>query len=175
MAVDAIAHVFRAPPFRARFQGLATEASIGAERVILLKPETYMNESGRAVGEAMRFYKIPLSGIVVFHDELDLPPARLRVKVGGGNAGHNGLRSISELVGNDYRRVRIGIGHPGDKDRVHGYVLGDFAKSEQPWVETLCAAIAANAELLVRGEEAAFQNKIHLTLEAAGFGKDGSA
>lgn len=175
MAVDAVADTCRAPPWRSRFQGLATETSIGAEKVILLKPETYMNESGRAVGEAMRFYKIPLSGILVFHDELDLPPARVRVKVGGGNAGHNGLRSISELVGNDYRRVRIGIGHPGDKDRVHGYVLGDFAKSEQPWVEALCAAVAANAELLVRGEDAGFQNKIHLALEAAGLGKEGSA
>ena len=130
MAVDAIASAHRVPPFRVRFKSLASEAVIGQERVILLKPETYMNEFGRAVGEAMRFYKIPLSGIIVFHDELDLPPGRVRVKVGGGNAGHNGLRSISENIGNDYRRVRIGIGHPGDKDRVYGYVLSDFGKAE---------------------------------------------
>ncbi len=175
MAVDAIASAHRVPPFRVRFKSLASEAVIGQERVILLKPETYMNESGRAVGEAMRFYKIPLSGIIVFHDELDLPPGRVRVKVGGGNAGHNGLRSISENIGNDYRRVRIGIGHPGDKDRVYGYVLSDFGKAELAWVDVLCASIAAHAELLVLGDDASFQNKIHLAMEAAGLGGDGSA
>ncbi|MGO9006789.1 MAG: aminoacyl-tRNA hydrolase [Beijerinckiaceae bacterium] len=175
MAVDAIASAHRVPPFRVRFKSLASEAVIGQERVILLKPETYMNESGRAVGEAMRFYKIPLSGIIVFHDELDLPPGRVRVKVGGGNAGHNGLRSISENIGNDYRRVRIGIGHPGDKDRVYGYVLSDFGKAESAWVDVLCASIAAHAELLVLGDDASFQNKIHLAMEAAGLGGDGSA
>mgnify|MGYP005811745449 CR=1 FL=1 len=172
MAVDAIAEAGRFPPFRSRFQGLASEAPLGRDRVILLKPQTYMNESGRSVGEAMRFYKIPPADIVVFHDELDLAPGRVRIKTGGGNAGHNGLRSISEHVGNDYRRVRIGIGHPGDKDRVHGHVLSDFGKSEGAWVDTLCAAIAANAGLLARGDDAGFQNKIHLALEAAGFGKD---
>ncbi|MGP0057810.1 MAG: aminoacyl-tRNA hydrolase [Beijerinckiaceae bacterium] len=175
MAVDAIASAHRVPPFRLRFKGLASEALVGGEKVILLKPETYMNESGRAVGEAMRFYKIALSGIIVFHDELDLPPGRVRVKVGGGNAGHNGLRSISENIGNDYRRVRIGIGHPGDKDRVYGYVLSDFGKAESAWVETVCAAIATHVELLVQGDDASFQNKIHLAMEAAGFGKEGLA
>jgi PTH1 family peptidyl-tRNA hydrolase len=129
-----------------------------------------MNESGRAVAEAMHFYKTALSDVVVFHDELDLPPSKVRVKLGGGIAGHNGLRSITEHVGNDYRRVRIGIGHPGDKDRVHGYVLNDFAKSERPWVEALTDIIADNAQLLARGDDATFQNKVHLAMDAKGFG-----
>src|SRR4051794_20441655 len=118
MAVDRIARDHRAGPWRRRFQGEATETTIGGERVILLKPETFMNDSGRAVGEAMRFFKIALKDVVVFHDELDLAPAKLRVKLGGGNAGHNGLRSITALCGNDYKRVRLGIGHPGHKDLV---------------------------------------------------------
>jgi peptidyl-tRNA hydrolase, PTH1 family len=173
MAVDAIARASRVSPFRSRFKGVASEGPIGRDKVILLKPETYMNESGRSVGEAMRYYKLPVSQVVVFHDELDLAPGRVRVKTGGGNAGHNGLRSITEDIGNDYRRVRIGIGHPGDKDRVHGYVLSDFAKSEIPWVEALCVTIAANVELLVNGEDASFQNKVHLAMESAGLGKAG--
>ena len=169
MAVEAIAREHRFPPFRAKFQGLATEGTIGSERVILLKPNTYMNESGRAAGEAAKFYKIALSDIVAFHDELDLAPGKLRIKTGGGNAGHNGLRSLTAHMGNDYRRVRLGIGHPGDKAMVHNYVLGDFAKSERPWVDALCDATARNAELLAKGEDASFQNKVHLALEAAGF------
>lgn len=169
MAVEAIAREHRFPPFRAKFQGLATEGTIGSERVILLKPNTYMNESGRAAGEAAKFYKIALSDIVAFHDELDLAPGKLRIKTGGGNAGHNGLRSLTAHLGNDYRRVRLGIGHPGDKAMVHNYVLGDFAKSERPWVDALCDATARNAELLAKGEDASFQNKVHLALEAAGF------
>jgi peptidyl-tRNA hydrolase, PTH1 family len=173
--VDAIADVRRFAPFRSRFQGLASEGQIGTEKVLLLKPQTYMNESGRAVGEAMHFYKMPLSDVFVIHDELDLAAGRVRIKIGGGNAGHNGLRSISDYVGNDYRRVRIGIGHPGDKERVYGHVLGDFAKAEAPWVEALCEAFAVNAELLVRGEDSGFQNKIHLALAAAGQNGNGSA
>ena len=109
------------------------------------------------------------SDIVAFHDELDLAPGKLRIKTGGGNAGHNGLRSLTAHMGNDYRRVRLGIGHPGDKAMVHNYVLGDFAKSERPWVDALCDATARNAELLAKGEDASFQNKVHLALEAAGF------
>ena len=132
-----------------------------------------MNESGRAVAEAMHFYKLAVSDIVVFHDELELPPGKLRVKVGGGNAGHNGLRSISAHVGNDYRRVRIGIGHPGDKNLVEPYVLQDFAKSEGPWVETMCDVIADNAGLLIEGKDSTFQNKIHLAMAAKGFGDSG--
>ena len=131
MAVDAIAKRHGFPPWRRRFQGVATEGTLGSERVLLLLPGTFMNESGRAVEEAAHFYKIGLDDIVVFHDELDLPPGKLRVKTGGGVAGHNGLRSISAHLGNDYRRARIGIGHPGVKELVHSYVLSDFAKSEK--------------------------------------------
>src|SRR3954454_21213274 len=170
MAVDAIARRHGFPPWRRRFQGVAAEAPLGGERVQLLLPGTFMNESGRAVAEAMHFYKLPLSDVVVFHDELDLPPGKVRVKAGGGVAGHNGLRSISAHVGNDYRRVRIGIGHPGDKDRVHPYVLSDFAKSERPWVEALCETIADNAALLVNDEDATFQNRVHLAMDSKGFG-----
>ena len=169
MAVDAIARANSAAPWRRRFQGEAAEAVIGGERVLLLKPGTFMNESGRAVGEAMRFFKIPLKDVSVFHDELDLAPAKLRVKVGGGNAGHNGLRSITALCGNDYRRVRLGIGHPGDKALVHNYVLSDFARGEEPWVEDLCRACADHAGLLAQGEDAAFQNKVHLAMEGRGW------
>jgi PTH1 family peptidyl-tRNA hydrolase len=168
MAVDAIAGRHPFAPFRARFQGQGSEGAIGAERIILLKPETFMNESGRAVGEAARYYKIALSDIIVFHDELDLAPGQLRVKIGGGNAGHNGLRSITEHLGNDYRRVRIGIGHPGDKARVHDYVLGNFAKAEHPWVEAILAAIAANAGYLADGADNSFQNKIFLAMQESG-------
>ena len=173
MALDAVARAHRLPPFRARFQGLVTEASMGGEKILLLKPETFMNESGRAVIEATNFYKLGAKNVVVFHDELDLAPGKVRVKTGGGNAGHNGLRSISERYDNAYRRVRLGIGHPGDKLRVHDYVLGNFAKDEQAWVETVCDAVAKNVEALVTGDDAAFQNKIHLAMDAGGFGKEG--
>jgi PTH1 family peptidyl-tRNA hydrolase len=165
MAVDAIARASHVPALRPRFQGRAAEATIAGEKVILLKPETYMNESGRAVGEAARFYKIGLEQIVVFHDELDLAPGKVRVKLGGGNAGHNGLRSITAHLGNDYRRVRLGIGHPGDKALVHNYVLGDFSKGDLAWVEALCDVVAANADTLARGEDANFQNRVHLGME----------
>jgi peptidyl-tRNA hydrolase, PTH1 family len=169
MAVEAIAKRHGYSPWRRRFQGVTTEGTIGAERVLLLLPGTYMNESGRAVAEAAHFYKLGLGEIVVFHDELDLAPAKLRVKTGGGNAGHNGLRSISAHVGNDYRRVRMGIGHPGVKELVHPYVLSDFSKDERDWVAALCDAVGDNADLLARGEDASFQNKIHLTMDAKGF------
>lgn len=172
MAVERIAETHRFGPFRARFQGLIAEGTIGQQRVALLMPQTYMNESGRSVGEAMRFYKLDLGAIVVLHDELDLAPAKVRVKVGGGAAGHNGLRSITAHVGNDYKRVRLGIGHPGDKSLVLNFVLGDFAKSETPWVEAVCDAVARAADLLVAGQDASFQNKTHLAIEAAGFAKD---
>jgi PTH1 family peptidyl-tRNA hydrolase len=134
-----------------------------------------MNDSGRAVGEAAQFYKIALADILVFHDELDLPPGKLRVKTGGGNAGHNGLRSITAQVGNDYRRVRLGIGHPGDKALVHAYVLHDFAKAEEPWVDDLCRACAEGAPLLARGDDASFQNKVHLAMQAKGWTDDTGA
>jgi peptidyl-tRNA hydrolase, PTH1 family len=168
MAVDAIARRHGIGPWRRRFQGVACEGPIGSERVLLLLPGTYMNESGHAVAEAARFYKLPLGDVVVFHDELDLPPGKLRVKTGGGNAGHNGLRSITAQLGNEYRRVRIGIGHPGAKELVHGYVLEDFAKRDRPWVEGLTEIIADNAELIARGDDASFQNKVHLAMQAKG-------
>jgi PTH1 family peptidyl-tRNA hydrolase len=170
MAVDAIAREARAQPWRSRFQGEATEATLAGERVLLLKPQTFMNESGRAVGEAMRFFKLPLADVIVFHDELDLPPAKVRVKLGGGNAGHNGLRSISALCGNDYVRVRLGIGHPGDKALVHGHVLSDFARAEQGWVDDLCRALAAEAGALVGGDQAGFQQKVSQFMTARGWG-----
>jgi PTH1 family peptidyl-tRNA hydrolase len=169
MVVQEIARRHGFPPWRRRFQGVATEGTIGSERVLLLLPGTYMNESGRAVGEAAHFYKLPLSDIVVVHDEIDLAPMKVRVKAGGGVAGHNGLRSITAHVGNDYRRVRIGVGHPGAKELVYGYVLGDFAKAERPWVEALVEVIADNAGLLARGDDATFQNKVHLAMQAKGF------
>ncbi|MEA2948182.1 MAG: peptidyl-tRNA hydrolase, family [Alphaproteobacteria bacterium] len=169
MAAQAIARRHGIGPFRRRFQGMAAEGPIGSERVLLLLPGTYMNESGRAVAEAARFHKLDLSDIVVIHDEIELPPGKVRVKSGGGNAGHNGLRSISAHVGNDYRRVRIGVGHPGDKNLVHAYVLNDFAKDERPWVEALCDIIADNVESLAKGQDASFQNKVLLDLQARGF------
>jgi len=169
MAVDEIARVHHAGPWRRRFQAETADAVIGGEKVLLVKPQTYMNESGRSVGEAQNFFKIPLRDVTVFYDELDLPPAKLRVKIGGGNAGHNGLRSISAHCGNDYRRVRLGIGHPGHKPLVQHHVLGDFGKAEQEWVEDLCRIVADNAALLARGEDGSFQNKVHLAMEARGW------
>jgi PTH1 family peptidyl-tRNA hydrolase len=169
MAVQAIAKRHDFAPWRRRFLGLASEGPISGERVLLLLPGTFMNDSGRAVAEAVRFYKIGLSEIVVFHDEIDLAPAKVRVKTGGGVAGHNGLRSITAHVGNDYRRVRIGVGHPGVKEMVQHYVLSDFAKDERDWVKALCEAIADNAGLLVKVQDATFQNRIHLALQAKGF------
>ena len=172
MTVDEIARIHRAGPWRRKFQGEVTEAAIAGERVILLKPETFMNESGRAVQEAAGFYKIDLKHVVVFHDELDLPPAKIRVKLGGGNAGHNGLRSISAQCGNDYRRVRLGIGHPGHKDAVHAFVLSDFAKTDRDWVSDLCRAVADLTPLLVKGQDETFQSKVHLAMAAAGWSDD---
>jgi peptidyl-tRNA hydrolase, PTH1 family len=175
MAVDAIAEGPRFGPFRARRQGLAAEGLIGETRVMLLKPQTYMNDSGRSVSEALRYMKLDLSALTVIHDELDLAPGKVRVKVGGGDAGHNGLRSITAHLGADYKRVRIGIGHPGDKALVHPYVLSDFAKSDAGWVDAVIHAIAEAAPLLVAGQDASFQNKIHLAMEAAGFGEKSNA
>jgi peptidyl-tRNA hydrolase, PTH1 family len=170
MALQAIAAEHRIGPFRARFQGAVAEGLIDGRRVALLAPQTFMNESGRSVGEAMRFHKLDLGAVVIVHDELDLAPAKVRVKIGGGNAGHNGLRSISAHIGNDYKRVRLGIGHPGDKALVHQFVLSDFAKSEMGWVGAVCGALARFAALLVEGQDATFQNKVHLAIDAAGFG-----
>jgi PTH1 family peptidyl-tRNA hydrolase len=168
MAIEAIARKNAAAAFRTKFHGLASEIALSGERVVLLMPQTFMNDSGRSVGDAARYLKIEIQNIVVFHDELDLSQGKLRVKTGGGNAGHNGLKSISAHIGNDYRRVRLGIGHPGDRALVHNYVLGDFAKSETAWVEAICGAIAANASLLAKGDDDAFQTKMSRDMEAAG-------
>jgi PTH1 family peptidyl-tRNA hydrolase len=160
MAVDAIAEAHRFGPWKRRFQGWTAEAQVGAHRVILLKSATYMNESGRAAGEAMRFYKLTPADVTVFHDELDLEPGKLRVKAGGGHAGHNGLKSLSAHIGNDYRRVRIGIGHPGNKAEVANYVLRDFAKSDQDWLAGLLTAIAQAMPKLIDGQDASFMNEV---------------
>ena len=169
MAVQAIARRHELSPWRRRFQGVAVEGNIAKERILLLLPGTYMNESGRAVGEAANFYKLDTGSIVVFHDEVDLAPAKVRVKVGGGVAGHNGLRSITAHIGNEYKRVRVGIGKPDVKELVPMHVLGDFAKSEWAWVEALCDVMAEDAPLLVEDRDSSFQNKVHLAMEAKGF------
>ena len=170
MAVEEIAKRHGIGPWRRRFQGVACEGPIDGQRVLLLLPGTFMNELGRAVAEAAQFYKLPAGDVTVFHDEIELPPGKVRVKVGGGIAGHNGLRSISEHIGNEYRRVRIGVDHPGHKDMVEHYVLSDFAKSERGWVEAIVPVLADNVDFLVRGEDASFQNKVHLAMIAKGFG-----
>jgi len=169
LAVDEIARRHGFAPWRRRFQGETSEGVVDREKVVLLKPTTFMNESGRAVQEAANFFKLAPADITVFQDELELPPAKVRVKIGGGIAGHNGLRSISAHIGNEYRRVRLGIGHPGVKELVHSHVLSDFAKSDRAWVEALCQAVADNAGLLAAGQDASFANKVHLTMQARGF------
>lgn len=156
MAVDAIAERHGFGPWKKKFQGLAADGTIGGERVLLLKPQTYMNESGRSVGEAARFLKITEADTVVFYDEIDLAPGKLKAKTGGGNAGHNGLRSISAHLGNDYTRIRIGVGHPGEKHLVANYVLSDFAKADRNWLEPLLAAISKAALRLAAGDQARF-------------------
>jgi PTH1 family peptidyl-tRNA hydrolase len=169
MAPDTIAEVHGFGPVQKKFQGWVQDGRIGGgsgggERVILLKPATFMNESGRAVSEALRFYKLGPEKLTVFHDELDLEPFRVKVKQGGGHAGHNGLRSIDQHVGPDFRRVRLGIGHPGHKDRVTGYVLGNFAKNEQDDLIEMLGAIAAEAEWLSAGDDARFMSNISLRI-----------
>ena len=164
MAADEIVRRHSFSPPRARFQGIVCEGTLGGEKAIVLKPTTYMNESGRAVGEAMRFYKLTPADVVVFYDELDLDAGKIRMKTGGGAAGHNGIRSIAAHIGPDFRRVRIGIGHPGIKERVMSHVLGDFAKADMGWVEPMLDAIADAAPLLAEGKDATFANKVHLAL-----------
>jgi PTH1 family peptidyl-tRNA hydrolase len=160
MAVDAIAADHGFGPWRSKFRGRVAEGSLGGEKVLLLKPETFMNLSGESVAEAARFYKIAPGEITVFHDELDLAPGKLRVKRGGGHAGHNGLRSIHAHLGPDYARVRLGIGHPGHKDRVAGYVLQDFAKADAGWLDDLMRGIADGAPWLAQGKPDRFQNAV---------------
>ena len=169
MAADAIHRRHSFGPWSKKFSALIAEGRIGGEKVLLIKPQTYMNNSGQAVGEAMRFYKLEPKDLIVLYDELDLAPSKMRVKLGGGSGGHNGIKSIDAHCGNpNYKRVRIGIGHPGDKARVSGYVLGDFAKADQDWLEPLLDAIADNAELLCKGDDAGFMNRVSLKVQGKG-------
>lgn len=162
MALDRLASDHGFGPWRTKFQGDVTEGRLGTEKVWLLKPATFMNNSGQSVGEAMRFWKIDLPDLTVFHDELDLAPGKVRVKQGGGHAGHNGLRSIHAHVGADYQRVRLGIGHPGHKDRVSGYVLSDFAKAEEGWLDDVLRGVSDGAAELAKGDSGRFLNAVAL-------------
>ena len=165
MAIDTIAEVHGFEPPKKAFQGWAQQGRLGIERILLLKPATYMNDSGRSIRAAMDFFKVEVGQVTVFHDELDLAPFKVKVKVGGGTAGHNGLRSTEAHIGNEFRRVRIGIGHPGHKDKVTGHVLGNYAKAElEPLADTL-GAIAAEAAWLARGDDARFMNEVARRLQ----------
>ncbi|SLN66514.1 Peptidyl-tRNA hydrolase [Pseudoruegeria aquimaris] len=165
MALDRIAADHGFSPWRGKFQGAVSEGRFGSEKVVLLKPETFMNLSGQSVGEAMRFYKLAPEDVTVFHDELDLAPGKLKVKTGGGHAGHNGLRSIHQHIGESYRRVRMGIGHPGQKNLVSSYVLRDFAKAEQEWLDDLLRGISDGAADLAAGDQARFMNAVSLRMK----------
>lgn len=160
MAVDRIAADHHLGAWRSRFQGQVAEGRLGDTRIVLLKPETFMNRSGQSVGEAMRYLKLAPEDVIVFHDELDLAPAKCRLKRGGGHAGHNGLRSIHQHIGAEYERVRLGIGHPGHKDQVATYVLSDFAKADQGWLDDLLRGISDGAVVLAAGDGIAFQNAV---------------
>lgn len=165
MVCDLLAEMHDFGPVQKKFQGWTQEGRIGGEKILLLKPGTFMNESGRAVGEALRFYKLETDALTVFHDELDLAPFKVKVKQGGGHAGHNGLRSIHQHCGAEFRRVRIGIGHPGHKDRVHGHVLGNYAKSEMDDLVAMLGAIGAEAEWLANGDDARFMSDYALRMQ----------
>ena len=162
MAVDRIAADHGFTPWRAKFQGVLAEGRLGSEKVLLLKPETFMNLSGQSVAAAMKFFRLEPADIYVFHDELDLAPGKCRVKVGGGHAGHNGLRSLHSHIGEGYNRVRMGIGHPGHKDRVSGYVLHDFAKADADWLEDLLRGVSDGAADLAGGDTGRFMNAVAL-------------
>ncbi|MBK7283470.1 MAG: aminoacyl-tRNA hydrolase [Sphingomonadales bacterium] len=165
MVADVLADAYRFGPWKLRFQGLTAEGRIDDEKILLLKPQTFMNESGRSVGEAMRFFKLEPGDITAFYDELDLDPFRVKVKTGGGTAGHNGIRSIDAHISADFRRVRLGIGHPGHKERVTGHVLGNFAKSEIDALASMLGAVAAEAPWLAKGDDARFMSEVALRLQ----------
>ena len=167
MAADAIHRRHSFSPWTKKFQALVSEGRLGSDRVLLVKPQTYMNESGQAVGEALRFYKLEPSAVTVFYDEIELPAGKIRVKTGGGAAGHNGIRSLDQHLGKDYRRVRIGIGHPGIKEMVMPHVLSDFAKADHEWLDPLLDALADNAAMLVEGDENGFMNRMSLAVPGA--------
>lgn len=164
MALDRIASDHGFAPWRGKFQGSVSEGKLGSEKVILLKPETFMNLSGQSVGEAMRFCKLTPADITVFHDEIDLAPGKLKVKQGGGHAGHNGLRSLHQHITPEYQRVRMGVGHPGHKDAVPGYVLKDFAKADHDWLDDMLRGISDGAAHLAEGDAGRFQNAVALRL-----------
>ncbi|MDU8942833.1 aminoacyl-tRNA hydrolase [Ovoidimarina sediminis] len=164
MALDRIAGDHGFSPWRAKFQGVIAEGRLGREKVVLLKPETFMNRSGQSVGEAMRFFKLTPGDITVFHDEIDLAPGKLKVKSGGGHAGHNGLRSLHGHIGEGYARVRMGVGHPGHKDAVAGYVLRDFPKADQDWLDDMLRGISDGAAALAEGDAGRFMNAVALRL-----------
>jgi peptidyl-tRNA hydrolase, PTH1 family len=164
MAVNEIVRRHSFLPWRKKFHSDMSEGKLGGEKVLVLKPQTFMNESGRAVGEAVRFHDIDLDRVYVFYDELDLDPGKVRVKTGGGAAGHNGIRSVASHIGPDFKRVRLGIGHPGEKDYVMPHVLGDFAKSDREWVSKLLEGVADEVELLAEGKDEKFQSKVALVL-----------
>jgi len=165
MAVDTIAEVHHFDPWKKQYQGWSATGRIGSARILLIKPATFMNESGRSVGEALRFYKSEVGDVTVFHDELDLAPFKVKVKTGGGTAGHNGLRSTEAHIGNAFRRVRIGIGHPGHKDRVTGHVLGNYAKAELDDLADMLGAIGAEAGWLAEGNDPRFMSEVALRLQ----------
>jgi PTH1 family peptidyl-tRNA hydrolase len=165
MAVDAIAAVHDFGPWQKKFRSLVSEGRISRYKILLLKPQTYMNVSGDAVQQALKFYKLDIGALTAFHDELDLAPMKVKVKIGGGTAGHNGLRSIDASLGPEFRRVRIGIGHPGHKDKVTGHVLGNYAKSEMDPLSDLLGAVAAEANWLASGEDARFMSEVALRLQ----------
>lgn len=160
MAMDAIAEAHGFGPWRQKFQGVLSEGRFGSDKVLLLKPETFMNLSGQSVGEAMRFFKLSPDDVIVFHDEIDLAPGKCRAKLGGGHAGHNGLRSIHQVIGEAYHRIRIGVGHPGQKDRVPGYVLHDFSKADEAWLGPLLDGVAKGAPWLAKGDAGRFMNAV---------------
>ncbi len=164
MAADMLGQKHAFGPWKKAFKGDVCAGSIGSEKIILLKPQTYMNESGRSIGEAMRFYKLEPEQVVVFYDELDLGPGKMKVRLGGGTAGHNGIRSAAAHIGPDFWRVRLGIGHPGHKDRVTGHVLGNFAKTDIEWLRDLLEAVAAEAPSLAAGDDLKFMNDVALRL-----------
>jgi PTH1 family peptidyl-tRNA hydrolase len=164
MALDEVVHRYGFGPWRGRFQGRLAEGRVGGQKLLALEPQTYMNESGRAVGEALRFYRLSPEQVIVLHDEIDLKPGKVKVKRGGGPGGHNGLRSIDAHIGRDYWRVRLGVGHPGDKDLVHGHVLHDFAKTDEAWLAKLLEAVAAELPVLLAGDERAFMSKVNQVL-----------
>ncbi|HUO88640.1 MAG TPA: aminoacyl-tRNA hydrolase [Rhizomicrobium sp.] len=164
MAVDTIHESYDFGPWRARFHGVISEGALGGRKTYLLKPATYMNDSGKSVGEAVRFFKLPLSAVVVIHDEIALAAGKLKAKTGGGDAGNNGLRSITPAIGPDYRRVRIGIGHPGEKHRVSGHVLGNFTRADEDWLVPTLSAIAEAAPFLAGDDDNGFMNKVTLIL-----------